>query len=69
MRRAAANVATEIWRRGALMVMACLPYFPDGDDGEADQIEDVPLGKSEPPDIVLTEPLPAAPLSSAASTA
>ena len=48
-RRCHAKVATEIWRRAARMVMACLPRLPDEEDCEPD---DGVLGKAEPPSTI-----------------
>ena len=49
-RRAKAKIGVEIWRRAARMVMACLPR---ADEEEAEDAGEIPLGKSEPPDVVL----------------
>ena len=47
LRRANAKIATEIWRRAARMLMACLPRGGE----EEQEAEVVDLGRSEPPDI------------------
>ena len=51
MQRASAKIATEIWRRAAQMVMACLPCVTE--DAEDAPLEEVDVGKSEPPGIRL----------------
>ena len=45
--RTNAKIATEIWRRAARMLMACLPRG----GGEEQEAEVINLGRTEPPDI------------------
>ena len=49
-RRICAKIGTEIWRRAARMVMACLPHISDEEARDGDAFTD--LGKAEPPHAV-----------------